>query len=603
MKKASSRSTLTNVVFLVKTAFKHSKKLFVFFGLYTLFTSIAPFIGILAPKFLIDELTNGKRSNVLIGILLIFFISSVITKYFIAYFNSAIEPLMIFVRCKFLNALEEKAMTMDFKHTENPKTLNDYNSAFLSVNNNSDGIEGVFHKLFEIAGSIISFIGYIGIVATLNPLILLYLLINVIFIYSLTLKAKKYEHDTKDERSNNSRKLNYIYSTMSDFTYGKDLRIYSLSNLLSKKYKIFSNNLVNLRKKIEFKYLKVSLLDSVLTIFSNALVYGYLIYKVLNKSISIGDFTMYFATVASFASLMKNIMDSVAHIRAQNLYINDFRNFLELEDEASPKNPVPLPSDATFEIEFKNVSFKYPNSDKYVYKGLNLKINKGQRLAIVGINGAGKTTFVKLLTRLYEPTEGEILLNGININSFERAEYYKLFSVVFQDIKLFAFTVAENIAVTTTNIDKNKVIESINKAGINEKINSLKKGIDTSVLKVLDSAGVEFSGGQNQRLALARALYKDGSIVVMDEPTAALDPIAEQNIYNSFDDLCQGKTSIYISHRLASTRFCDAIAFFEDGKIQEYGTHDELLKLNGKYADMFNVQAQYYETPVSKEVI
>lgn len=603
MKKTSNRSTLTNLVFLVKIAFKHSKKLFVFFGLYTLLTSIAPFIGILAPKFLIDELTNGKRSNVLIGILLIFFISSVITKYFIAYFNGAIEPLMLFVRSKFMNALEEKAMTMDFKYTENPKTLNDYNSAFLSVNNNSDGIEGVFHKLFQIAGSIISFIGYIGIVATLNPLILLYLLFNVILIYSLTLKAKKYEHDSKDENSDNHRKLNYIYSTMSDFAYGKDLRIYSLANSLSKKYKIFSNNLVKLRKKIEFKYLKVSLLDAVLTILSDGLVYGYLIYKVLNKNISIGDFTMYFATVASFANLMKNIMDSIAHIRAQNLYINDFRDFLEIEDEASLKNPAQIPSNATFEIEFKNVSFKYPNSDKYIYKNLNLKINKGQRLAIVGINGAGKTTFVKLLTRLYEPTQGEILLNGININSFDRAEYYKLFSVVFQDIKLFAFTVAENIAVTTTNIDRNKVIESINKAGISEKINSLEKGIDTSVLKILDSTGVEFSGGQNQRLALARALYKDGSIVIMDEPTAALDPIAEQNIYNSFDDLCHGKTSIYISHRLASTRFCDAIAFFEDGKIQEYGTHDELLKLNGKYANMFNVQAQYYETPVNKEVI
>lgn len=603
MNKTSSRSTLTNVVFLVKTAFKHSKKLFVFFGIYTILTSIAPFIGILAPKFLIDELTNGKRTNILIGILFIFFVSSVITKFFIAYLNGAIDPLMIFVRFKFMDDLQKKAMTMDFKYTESPKTLNDYNSAFLSVSNNSDGIEGVFHKLFEIFGSIISLIGYTCIVATLNPFILIYLLFSVIFIYSLTLKAKKYEHATKDVRSDNNRRLNYIYSAMSDFSYGKDIRIYSLSNLLSKKYEIFSNKIVNLQRKINLKYFNVSLLDAILTIFSDAIVYGYLIYEVINKRISIGDFTMYFATVASFANLMKSIMNSIAHIRAQNLYINDFRDFLEIKDETSSKNPIPIPSDTTFEIEFKNVSFKYPNSDKYIYKNLNLKINKGQRLAIVGVNGAGKTTFVKLLTRLYDPTEGEILLNGININSFDRKEYYKLFSVVFQDIKLFAFTVAENIAVSTTNIDRNKVSESINKAGMSEKINSLKKGIDTSVLKILDSSGVEFSGGQNQRLALARALYKDGSIVVMDEPTAALDPIAEQNIYNSFDDLCQGKTSLYISHRLASTRFCDAIAFFEDGMIQEYGTHEELLKLNGKYADMFNIQAQYYENESNSEVI
>ncbi len=255
--------------------------------------------------------------------------------------------------------------------------------------------------------------------------------------------------------------------------------------------------------------------------------------------------------------------------------------------------------DSSYEIEFKNVSFKYPKTDKYIYKNLSLKIKKGQRLAIVGINGAGKTTFVKLLCRLYEPTSGEILINGVNIQSFSKEEYYKILSVVFQEVKTFAFTVAENVSLENLEeVDREKVLHCIEKAGVGDKINSLEKGIDTSLLKILDGEGIELSGGENQKLALARALYKNGKIVILDEPTSVLDAVAEYNIYKGFDELIGDKTAIYISHRLASTKFCDVIAFFENGEIVEYGTHEELLKKNGKYSDMFNIQAQYYKEEV-----
>nr|WP_242948416.1 ABC transporter ATP-binding protein [Clostridium frigidicarnis] len=499
--------------------------------------------------------------------------------------------------------LQKKSLIMDFKNTENPKILNDIESAWTSVSNNDTGIEGMFHKLFGVFGSIIAFMGYVTIVATLSPLVLAYLIINVLITYFLNLKVKRYEYGRKNDIADINRKSNYIYKTMYDFSYGKDIRIYRLNKWLSNKFKNFKKNHVGIYKKIQYKYFKAAVVDVLLLLVREGIIYAYLIYQVLYRGMSIGNFSMYFITIGGFAAWMQNIMNDLAHINTQNLYLNDFRDFLEIKDEGEIQTPVNIPEEPPYEIEFKNVSFKYPNTNRYIYKDISLKITKGQRLAIVGINGAGKTTFVKLLTRLYEPTGGEILLNGINIKKFTKEEYYKIFSVVFQDIKMLAFTVEENVALThKDNINREKVIESIDMAGMSEKINSLHKGIDTSVLKILDNNGIEFSGGQNQRIALARALYKDGNVVILDEPTAALDPIAEYNMYKDFDKIIGDKTAVYISHRLASTRFCDAIAFFENGKVKEYGTHDELLKKNGSYAEMFNVQAQYYKEELCEEV-
>lgn len=599
----NQRSLKTNIKFLIYNAWIWDKKVFVYFGMYTILSAIAPFIGIFLPKFLIDELMGPKRVNNLIAIIAIFFILSSFINYFIAYLKGAYSPRMILIRFKFTSMLQKKALIMDFKNTENPKILNDMDSAWNAVSNNDTGIEGMFHKLFGVFGSLIAFIGYVTIVATLSPVVLTYLILNVLITYFFNLKVKKYEYSRKIDVADINRKATYVYKTMYDFSYGKDIRIYGLNKWLSNKFKNFKKNHMDIYKKIQYKYFKAAVVDVLLLLVREGIIYAYLIYQVIYSGMSIGNFSMYFVTIGGFAAWMQNIMNDLAHINTQNLYLNDFRDFLEIKDEDETETPVNIPKELPYEIEFKNVSFKYPNTNRYIYKDISLKITKGQRLAIVGINGAGKTTFVKLLTRLYEPTEGEILLNGINIKNFNKEEYYKIFSVVFQDIKMLAFTVEENIALThKDNINKEKIIEAIDMANISGKINSLDKGMDTSVLKILDDNGIEFSGGQNQRIALARALYKDGNIVILDEPTAALDPIAEYNMYRDFDKIIGDKTAVYISHRLASTRFCDTIAFFENGKIKEYGTHDELLKKNGSYAEMFNVQAQYYKEDCDKEV-
>ncbi|ELC8414962.1 ABC transporter ATP-binding protein [Clostridium perfringens] len=586
---------LSNLKYIMGYAWSQDKVLFAQCGVYTILASIAPFIGIFLPKFLIDELLGQRRIEIILMTLIGFFLLSSVVNYSIAWLRCAYSPRVTKIRTDYITMISDKIMKMDFKNTEDPEVLNKIKSVMNAVMSNNTGVEGVYHTLLGLFGRLTAFVGYISIVLFLSPWILLFLIINVLISYALTMRVKKYEYSQKEKAADKDRRTFYVFDTMYDFAYGKDIRIYDLKNILIDKFKKFRGERIDISKDVQGKQLKVKIVDVILLVIRECVVYGYLIYNVLFTGMGIGDFTMYFSTINGFGDWMKGILDDLANIKAQNMYLDDMREFLEIKSENKEKTR-DIPIDSSYEIEFKNVSFKYPKTDKYIYKNLSLKIKKGQRLAIVGINGAGKTTFVKLLCRLYEPTSGEILINGVNIKDFSKEEYYKILSVVFQDIKTFAFTVAENVSLENLeDVDREKVLHCIEKAGVGEKINSLQKGIDTSLLKILDGEGIELSGGENQKLALARALYKNGKIVILDEPTSALDAVAEYNIYKGFDELIGDKTAIYISHRLASTKFCDVIAFFENGEIVEYGTHEELLKKNGKYSDMFNIQAQYYK--------
>ncbi|EGT0694040.1 ABC transporter ATP-binding protein [Clostridium perfringens] len=586
---------LSNLKYIMGYAWSQDKVLFAQCGVYTILASIAPFIGIFLPKFLIDELLGQRRIEIILMTLIGFFLLSSVVNYSIAWLRCAYSPRVTKIRTDYITMISDKIMKMDFKNTEDPEVLNKIKSVMNAVMSNNTGVEGVYHTLLGLFGRLTAFVGYISIVLFLSPWILLFLIINVLISYALTMRVKKYEYSQKEKAADKDRRTFYVFDTMYDFAYGKDIRIYDLKNILIDKFKKFRGERIDISNDVQEKQLKVKIVDVILLVIRECVVYGYLIYNVLFTGMGIGDFTMYFSTINGFGDWMKGILDDLANIKAQNMYLDDMREFLEIKSENKEKTR-DIPIDSSYEIEFKNVSFKYPKTDKYIYKNLSLKIKKGQRLAIVGINGAGKTTFVKLLCRLYEPTSGEILINGVNIKDFSKEEYYKILSVVFQDIKTFAFTVAENVSLEDLeDVDREKVLHCIEKAGVGDKINSLQKGIDTSLLKILDGEGIELSGGENQKLALARALYKNGKIVILDEPTSALDAVAEYNIYKGFDELIGDKTAIYISHRLASTKFCDVIAFFENGEIVEYGTHEELLKKNGKYSDMFNIQAQYYK--------
>lgn len=581
-----------NVKYIVSNAWRYDKGAFALFGMFTIVSSIYPFIGIIFPKFILDELLTTKDMKNLLLLLVIFFLASSVLGFGTSYLSGANYARMIGIRMKFMGITANKCMTTDFKNTEDPKFLNDISTSLRALDNDDTGIEGVLHKLFALGSGILTLIGYVLLIGNLNVLVLLYIIFSVWVTYYLTLKVKKYEHQREEEISDIERHVKYTYNIMYDFAYGKDMRIFGIRNWISGLFRKYKSQRYHIDKDIRIKNLKINIMNCILLLLREGLVYGYLIYLVVTNKLGIGSFTMYFAAIASLANHMKIIVEDIAHINGQNLYINDLRNFIEKKEELEPIYPVKLPK-GPFDIEFKNVYFKYPGSENYVYEDITFAIKAGQKLAIVGHNGAGKTTFIKLLCRMYEPESGEILLNGINIKEFSKKEYYTLISAVFQEVKTMAFSVAENIACSE-NYDEEKVLKSLEKANIKEKVLSTKNGIKTSMQKILDDEGMEFSGGETQRIILARALYKDAGIVVLDEPTAALDAIAEKNIYEKFNAMVEDKTAIFISHRLASTSFCDVIAMFEHGKLVEYGTHDELIERSGKYADMFNVQAQYY---------
>lgn len=594
-------SVMENLKYIIKNSYDIDKRVFIYFGLFTIISAVYPFINIIFPKYILDELMYRQNEKNLILLLTMFFLLSSVLGFFISVLQNATFPRLVNIRLKFVGKLIDKCLFTDYKNTENPEFLNDLNTSERAIENDDNGLEGILHKLFSLGGGIITLLGYVVMIGRLNFLILLYIVVSVSLTYFLTLRVKKYEHKREEEISEVERRSGYIYNLMYDFSYGKDLRIFGLRGWIGNLFKDLKTRRFQITKDIKGKYLKIAISDCILLLIREGIVYVYLIWMVLNNNLSIGSFTMYFAAIASFAGIMTLIMTDMAHINSQNLYINDLRSFLERKEETEPEAPKKIP-EGPYDIEFKNVYFKYPGSENYVYEDISFTIKAGQKLAIVGHNGAGKTTLIKLLCRMYEPDSGVILLNGINIKEFSKHEYFKLFSAVFQEIKTLAFSVAENVAATEENIDRERVLECLQKADMKEKVLAQKKGIDTSMQKILDDEGVEFSGGETQRIILARALYKNGGIVILDEPTAALDALAEKNIYEKFNDMVQNKTSIFISHRLASTSFCDVIAMFDNGKLIEYGTHTELLELNGNYADMFRVQAQYYKEDVEDDL-
>lgn len=463
---------------------------------------------------------------------------------------------------------------------------------------------GNFYTVLEyFTGMVQAFIKTIGlsaIVLTLNPLIMLVVIAVVTVRFLVNGILRKYRNNWRERHVPVERKMNYLLDAFKNLSFGKEIRAAHLEDWFCEKTtEYFKENEEPLYNEKSAKEKRIDGLISAIMIIQDAVVYIILAYAVVFGSMGIGDFSMYLSGVGSFSTSLLGLFGCVSNLLSEGLFAKDFRYCVSFFDEENskadfiPDDLIPTAKD-NIEIEFRNVSFHYPSIDRMILKNISIKIKPHETLTIVGLNGAGKTTFVKLLCRLYEPTEGEILINGINIASIPYDKYYKLLSVVFQDFKLFPFTVRENIQLSTKG-DAERLADSIEESGLLSKIDSLPDGVHTMVFKEFDEKGIEFSGGEGQKMAIARAIYKNAPIVILDEPTSALDPIAEYDIYQHFNSLSKRKSTIYISHRLSSSRFTDNVAVFADGILAEYGNHNELMKIkDGIYRNMFNTQAQYY---------
>ena len=437
-------------------------------------------------------------------------------------------------------------------------------------------------------------IQYTGIVGFINSsysfvVILLVMTISILLSMIISIKHQKKIIDLYKQLEKDNTLLMNMMSTYgySSYVNGINDVIYDIQARVAEK-----DFYIREAHRIQTK---TAIISKTLDILQTIVVMIYIAGKIYTKSIMVGDFMLYVATITRFVTGVSSLVNHIGGLVYNNQFLKLLFDYYDLPDDRYLGTlPIEKRSDNEYEIEFKNVSFKYPKTDFWALKNVSFKFKIGERLAIVGMNGSGKTTLIKLLSRLYEPTEGVITLNGIDIKKYDYDEYQSIFSVVFQDFHIFAFSINDNVSCSL-NGDRDKVIKCLEQAGFGEKLKELPKGIDTIISKLYDNDGIEVSMGEKQKLAIARALYKDAPFVVLDEPTASLDPISEQEVYNKFNEMVKDKTAIYISHRLSSCRFCDKIAVLHEGKLVQVGNHDELVKdEKSKYFELWNAQAQYY---------
>ena len=491
---------------------------------------------------------------------------------------------------------------MKLARTSYPNLLdarfNDLESkAAAATGSNDRATEYIWTTWTVILTAVLGFIVYLAVLSGLHPLLLVVIIVTTAAGYFVNKRINEWGYRHREEEAGYLKEMRYIREKVTERSPAKDIRIFGLADWLNdvwyKSLRLYQA-FVHKRESI---YLWTNVVDLLLSLPRNGITYAYLLRLTLIGGMSASEFLLYFTAASGFTQWVTKILEMFTQLHQQSLDISIVREFLEYPEPFRFEEGDPLPKDLRLpcEIHLENVSFRYPKAEADTLHQIDLTIRPGEKLAVVGLNGTGKTTLVRLICGFLDPTEGRVLLNGEDIRRYNRREYYQLFSAVFQEFSVLEASVAENVAQRVEGIDEERVRRCLEQAGLTEKVQSLSKGLQTPIGRQVFEDGVELSGGQTQRLMLARALYKDGPILVLDEPTAALDPIAENDIYQKYSEMTHGKTSVFISHRLASTRFCDRILMLESGRITEEGTHDQLLAQGGSYAKLFAVQSRYYK--------
>lgn len=586
-----------NFHYIYANMWKYDKSL-IFYGLAEIiFNVLLPLCGVILPSIVVGLLEKRAGVPRFIQMMSIVFLVYGALSAVQVFLSNRNRNQYIDIRMNFFSLiLFQRCFSIDYSQLEKEAVREELKKAGDSIYGNWQGVEGFMHRNVILLTNVLGLITYAVVIGWINPIILLLLLVLSAIQIMVFHRAKLYENKQKKEISKIKITQGYLQEQSFDLKAGKDIRLYQLDKLIGRVYTWSNNRLKKIKSKIRGVYYVNDVVEILLKFIREGLCYGYLIYLLMH-GLSVSEFVLYLGIVSGVASWMMKITQEISELGRCHYMIGDFRKFCDLKDIFSHKDGKEIEEgDTALDIVFEHVSYQYEGSSSYVLKDISFHMNKGDKYALVGVNGAGKTTLVKLMCGFYQPTSGRILINGIDTRELNIENYFKQIAVIFQDAAVLSLTIGENICgVPDNKINREDLAQVLELAGLTKKIESLPKGINTYLNKDVEESGIQLSGGELQKLLLARALYKKAKLLLFDEPTAAMDAIAESELYEQYQNLLHERTAMFISHRLASTRYCDKILFLENGMIAEEGSHEELISLNRKYATMFQVQSKYYK--------
>ena len=580
---------------LLGTAAKKYPVFFVAQVIKTILQIAQPFIAVFISPLIVEEIVGDRDLKKLITYAAILILSEAILQLLVDRCGTVINKHQERLDNYFNILIGKHSMELDFQLTEDKAALDQIEKARTGMSWYSQGAYGVSQAVFSLIGNVVKIAGFVTVLAMHAPLLLaiigLYVFVNIF----VMIKNNKISFASFQKLSKVNRLFGYFGWEIVDVRFGKDIRLYGADNMMINAWQKNTDASNKTWKWEGDTQLRYGMIERILSVIKGVAAYFYVAFLAITGHFGVATFTQLITAEAGLDSTLNGIVYNVIDLAQKCNYAYEYVLFMNYP-AALEKGDRPIEK-KDHEIEFKNVTFAYPGTERKILDDISIKIAPGEHLSIVGLNGAGKTTFIKLLCRLYDPTEGEILVDGVNIKEYDYKQYMEQFAPVFQDFKLFALTLSDNISFDRADTDEEqeRIEELIKLVGLETLMERLDKGKETNLFKYFDEEGIEPSGGEQQKIAIARALYKDSPVVILDEPTAALDPIAEYDIYRQFNTLIGGKSAFYISHRLSSCQFCDKIAVFSGGKIAEYGTHEELEAISGGiYAEMFEAQAKYY---------